>query len=64
MSNTCNVTLAITMSNDCKRHIMDLADEMAAAATERNAHAYDNLIRARKMLEAKLDVALTTSYTI
>ena len=64
MGNTCNISLSIKMSDDYKNNIMDLADEMAAAATEKNAHSYDNLIRARKMLEAKLEVALTTVHDI
>jgi hypothetical protein len=34
---------------------MDLADEMAAASSERSAQSYDTLMKARKQLEAQLN---------
>ena len=55
MSTTaCNGFITVKMTNECRRKIMDLADEMAAAATQKNAQSYDNLMRARKMLETEL----------
>lgn len=50
----CTISLTMKISNDSKKKIMDLADEMAAAASDKCAQSYDNLMRARKMLEAEL----------
>jgi hypothetical protein len=62
MNSEFNIAFSITISDDYKNSIIGFADEMAAAASERTAHSYDNLIRARKMLESKLDVALIATY--
>lgn len=50
-----NISLTVNFSNNYKQTIMDLADEMAAASSERNAQSYDALMKARKQLEAQLN---------
>lgn len=60
----CNISLTVKMSEESKKKIMNLADEMAAAATERNAHSYENLIRARHALEIELENSLAKTYNV
>ena len=57
MSNTPSHTISLTVnfSSNYKQAIMDLADEMAAASSERSAQSYDTLMKARKQLEAQLN---------
>ena len=58
----CKISLVVKISAATKKKIMDLADEMAAASSERSAQSYDTLMRARKTLETELSENLVTTY--
>lgn len=52
------VSLHVQMTEDFRRRILALADEMAASASEKSAHSYDNLIRARAELKGELETVI------
>lgn len=58
----CHIALTAKLSTETKNKIMNLADEMAAASAERSAQSYDNLMRARRLLESELNNDAELSY--